>query len=96
MNGKIGGNPLLRRAGALAVVAAVAVLTTACGVVHINFGPASAKSATFQPNLAFVRCMHSHGLTNFPNPKPSKSVTVRLDGNSPAARSYDACKHLLP
>jgi subtilase family serine protease len=95
MNGKTGGNRGPRRAGALAVVAAAAVLTTACGVVHVHFGSARAESVTFQPNPAFMQCMHSHGLTNLPNPNPSKSITVQLKGNSPVARAYDACKHLL-
>jgi subtilase family serine protease len=99
MTGKTGGNPGMRRAAALAVVAAVAVLTAGCSVVHVHFGspaaPASAGTATFRPNSAFVRCVHSHGLPSFPSPNTSKNVTVQLKVNSPMTRAYDACKHLL-
>ena len=72
MNGKTGGNRGLRRAAALAVVAAVAVLTAACGVVHVHFGSsggsASAGSATYRADLAYAQCMQTHGLPDFPDP----------------------------
>ena len=75
MNGMTGGNRGLRRAAALAVVAAVAVLTTGCGVVHVHFGSsggsASTGSAAYRADLAYAQCMRAHGLTNFPNPSPS-------------------------
>lgn len=83
----------LRRAGILAVVAVVAMLATACGVVHVHFGSGSTGSVTIQPNLAFVHCMRSHGVPSFPN--SVKSVTVQLTGNGPIARGYEDCKHLL-
>lgn len=104
MNGKIGGNRAPRRAVALAVAAAVAVLTTACGVVHVHVGSAggsaSTGSTTYQENLAFAQCMRTHGLPGFPNPDRSSgnfgdSSQLAGSGNSPAARAYDACKHLL-
>ena len=100
VNGKTRGSRALRRAAVLPVVAAVAVLATGCDVVHVHFGSSGASaspgSVTFQPTLAFVQCMHSHGLKTFPNPSPGKSVTLQLTGNSPIVRGYDACKHLLP
>jgi subtilase family serine protease len=112
MNDRTGGTRLLRRGGALAVTVAVAVLTTACGVVHVHFGSsggsASTGSATYRAELAYAQCMRAHGLPGFPNPNPSgglsfhhqrrPSRSVRLNGNpnSPAARANDACKHLLP
>lgn len=103
MNGKTGGSGGLRRAGALLVVAAVAVLATACGVVHVHFGSsggsASAGSPTYQAELAYAQCTRAHGLSGFPNPNPSggPSIHHQLNGNpnSPAARANDACKHLL-
>jgi len=101
MNGKTGGNRGLRRAAALAVAAAVAVLTTACGVVHVHFGSsagsASTGSATYRAELAYAQCMRAHGLPSFPNPNPSggPSAHVNVNPNSPAARANDACKHLL-
>ena len=69
MNDKTGGSRGPRRAGALAVVAAVAVLATACGV-HVSFsgGSASTGSAAFRENLAYAQCMQTHGVPNFPDP----------------------------
>jgi hypothetical protein len=101
MNGTARSNWRLRRAGALAVVAAVAVLTTACGV-HVHFGlhsgPAS-TGANYRTSLAYAHCMQTHGVPNFPDPKPSShySISGQLNGshNSALARANDACKHLL-
>ena len=111
MNDRTGGTRLLRRGGALAVAVAVAVLTTACGLVHVHFGSsggsASTGSATYRAELAYAQCMRAHGLPGFPQPKPSGGLSfhhqrrphrsAHLDGNpnSPAARANDACKHLL-
>ncbi len=89
---------------ALAVAAAVAVLTTACGVVHVHFGSsggsASTGSAAYRAELAYAQCMRAHGLPGFPSPNPSggPSVHQQVNGNpnSPAARANAACKHLLP
>jgi hypothetical protein len=102
MNGNTGGNRGPRRAGALAVVAAVALLTAGCGI-HISFGDSSAStgSATYRASLAYAQCMRAHGLPNFPDPHPSErfSFSFRIQltrhRNSPAARANDACKHLL-
>jgi subtilase family serine protease len=101
MSGKTGGNRGPRRAAALAVAAAVAVLTTACGVVHVHFGSsggsASTGSATYRTELAYAKCMRAHGLPGFPNPLPSggPSTHVNVNPHSPAVRANDACKHLL-
>jgi hypothetical protein len=94
MNNKTGGNRSPRRARAVAVMAAVAMLTAGCGFVHVQFEVGSPRSATFRPNRAFVQCMRNHGLRNF-NPNLSMDVTVQLTGKSHVARSYHACKHLL-
>ncbi len=91
-----------RGAGALAVVAAVTVLAAACGggSPSPSAGSAPAKPAAYRENLAFAHCMRAHGLPGFPTPKPSASFSfggqLTGNGNSPAARAYDACKHLLP
>ncbi len=100
-NHKIRGNRRLRRAAALAVAATMTVLTAACGVVHIHSGSASgsapAKPATYQEDLAYARCMQTHGVPGFPDPNPSGgfSISGQPHGNSPAARANDACEHLL-
>ena len=100
MNGNTGASRGPRGAGALAVVAAVAVLT-ACGGGHSSsVGSASAESAAYRANLAFAHCMQSHGLPGFPDPNPSGTFSfgrgLTGNSNSPAARAYDACKYLLP
>ena len=101
MNGAAGGNRGPRRAAALAVVAAIAVLTAACGVhVHIGSsgGSASAEPPTYRANLAYAHCMQTHGVPDFPNPNPSQgfSISGHPTGNSPLARADDACQQLLP
>jgi subtilase family serine protease len=98
MKGKTGGSRGPRRAAALTVVAAVAVLT-ACGAsASSSAGSASTGSATYRADLAFAQCMRAHGLTKFPNPVPSAAFRIngQPHGNSPAARAVDACEHLLP
>ncbi len=99
MKGRASSNGRLRRTGALSVVAAVAVLTTACGV-HVHFGFHSGPApANYRASLAYAHCMQTHGVPNFPNPKPSGHYSIRgqLNGgrNSPLVRANDACKHLL-
>jgi hypothetical protein len=93
MNDRTAGTRLLRRGGALAVAAAVAVLATACSVVHVHFGSsggsASTASATYRAKLAYAQCMRAHGVPGFPNPNPSGGPSFQLNGNpnSPAARA---------
>lgn len=104
MNGKTAGNRGLRRTGALAGAAAVAVLMAGCGMVHVSFGGSSSTGqATFRDDLAYARCMQTHGLPRFPDPTRSHggisysiSVNTNPSRNGPAVRAYDACKHLLP
>jgi len=97
MNSKTGHG--LRRAGPLAAVAAVTLLTAACGVVHVHFGSAPAQPAQppYRVELAYAQCMRTHGLPSFPDPSPSGSFSWHLSGSpgSPVARANDACKHLL-
>jgi subtilase family serine protease len=98
------GNRGPRRAAGLAVVAAVAVLT-ACGGSPSSSkstsggGPASTESATYRADLAYAQCMQTHGVPDFPDPKPSANIGISISGqpsgNSPAARANDACEHLL-
>ena len=111
MNGKTGGNRGPRRAAALAVVAAVAVLA-ACGgsptphggspTPHggsssSSDGSASTETATYRADLAYAHCMQTHGVPDFPDPKPSGDISIsgQPRGNSPAARANEACEHLL-
>jgi subtilase family serine protease len=103
MNGKTGGDRGPWRAAALAVAAAVALLTTACSVVHVHVGSsggsASTGSATYRAELAYAQCMRAHGLPGFPNPNPPGgpgiNAHMNTNPNGPAARANTACKHLL-
>lgn len=98
MNGKYGASRSPRRAGVLAVVAAAAMLTAACGVQVSPGDPAG--SAAYRANLAYAHCMRSHGAPNFPIPRPGQSF--HISGHPPAhlhgrmARANQACEHLLP
>jgi hypothetical protein len=99
MNDKTGGNRGLRRAGALAVVAAVAVLSTACGGASDQSSASSGPGdPTYAQELALTKCMHSHGEPNFPDPSPSggfnASVLPVIDSSQGQA-AYGACRHLL-
>ena len=104
MNDKTGGWPGPQRASALAVLAAVVMLTAACGVAHVSFGNSGSTgptkgSVTYKSNLAFAHCMQTHGLPSFPDPGQSQGVSAgqRVTGtsNSPAGRAYHACEQLL-
>ena len=104
MSGKTGGNRGLWRAAALAVAAAVAVLITGCGLVHMHLGYSGSHAPTgpaaYRAGLAYAQCMRAHGLAGFPIPYPSGgpgfSVRLNVNPNSPAARAIAACQHLLP
>jgi hypothetical protein len=103
MNGKTGGHRGPWRAATPAVAAAVAVLSTAGGVVHVHFGSsggsASPGSAAYRAELAYAQCMRAHGLPGFPDPNPSRGPGIHahmsINPNSPAARANAACRHLL-
>jgi phosphate/sulfate permease len=102
MNDKTGSHRGARRAGALAVVAAIAALTTACDVVHVHVGSSappstSTGSSTYQQHLAYAHCMQSHGMPGFPDPVPSTSFSGQVSASpgTVAARANDACKYLL-
>ena len=68
MNDRTDGGRNRRRAGALTAMAAVALLTAACGV-HVSLGghASSASSAstgapTYAQEVALAQCMRGHGV----------------------------------
>jgi hypothetical protein len=91
MNGKTGGNLVQRRAGALAVMAALAGLATACGSTAPPSDSSAASvdgyvfggSVTVAQELALVQCMRSHGAPGFPDPNSSGSFTLTTTPNGP-------------
>ncbi len=85
MNETAGGRrhwcrPRPRRAGVLAVMAGLVLLTAACGgslsssgSPSTTGGPSStgtggASSSFVSHDLAFARCVRAHGVPNFPDP----------------------------
>jgi hypothetical protein len=93
MNDKTGGHGGLRRAGALAVVAAVAVLATACGG---SAPSSSASSPTFAQEVALAQCMRSHGAPNFPDPNAAGGFSLNGPITSEMLAAYGHCRHLVP
>jgi Rieske Fe-S protein len=99
MYDKTGGTRVLRRAGALAVVAAVAALATACGG---GTDPSSASSPSFAQEVALAHCLRSHGEPNFPDPPANGQGTAPstgpgFDPNSPRfLAAVRICQHVLP
>lgn len=102
MNDKTGGGRGLRRAGALAVAAAVTMLAAGCGVVHVHFGNGSASpsasSPTYAQLVALAQCMRSHSEPDFPDPSASGSFSssvLSTLNTSQGQAAYGACRHLL-
>jgi hypothetical protein len=98
MNDQTGSNRGPRRAGALAVAAAVAVLATACGG---GSAPPSASAPTYAQVLAFAQCVRSHGVPDFARGLGGQSPALGNKGainpNSPQFQAaLAACQHLLP
>ena len=87
---------------AVAVLAAVAVLTAACsGGPASTAGSSGASQGGLAQALAFAHCMRSHGAPNFPDPEPDgsggfvkKPILESAFNASPSARA--ACAHLMP
>ena len=94
-----------RRACALAVAAAVAVLATACGGGSV---PSAASAPNYAQELALAQCMRGHGVPDFPDPSASGGYTLTSDGSlagnggtvsiesSQVQAAYGECRHLLP
>jgi hypothetical protein len=105
--------PRLRRAGPAAALVASAMLIAACGggsngpAVAGTGSPTSPKSSTDQPAkgspLAYAKCMRSHGVPDFPDPKSNGELQLSAGPGSdlgPDAPQFQkaqrACRSLLP
>jgi len=106
MNGNTAGNRGPRLAMAMVAVAAVAVLAVAFRVhaqTSFSTGSGQPGSAAYRQEIAFVRCMRSHGMPDLPDPPPGGSVSVQLTQNGAGGKSsgtvpqaFDACGRLAP
>jgi len=84
---------------AVVVLAAVALLTAACGGSDSTAGSSEAGQGLLAQALAFAHCMRSHGAPDFPDPNSSGVFMV----NPSTSSRYDAplstrqaCAHLRP
>ena len=89
------GRSGLRRALALAALAATATLVAACGA---NSPPGATGSAQYQKALAFSKCMRSHGALGFPDPTSQGTITVTqaMLSSAQIRSAGSSCKNLLP
>ena len=84
---------------ALAVLALVALLTTACGGGSPSTGgSAGAGQGRLAQALAFAHCMRSHGAPDFPDPDSAGGFPVKPSNSSSidAPQAHAACAHLYP
>ena len=102
MNDNYGGDRRLPRARLLPAMAAVAVLTAACGGSPAS-SSAAGGSANYQQALAYSQCMRAHGVAGFPDPDAQGNIIAPVSGSQPADRNSGAfqaadtaCRHLLP
>jgi hypothetical protein len=100
----------LRRAGFLvASLLAVGTLVAACGSGPASPGVArglsststtsasSSQSSSYRSDLAYATCIRSHGVPNFPDPKPGGGFNISSNPNDPQLQAaQQACGNLLP
>jgi hypothetical protein len=77
--------------------AALALLIAGCG------GGSSAPIAATPHKgvlFAYVQCMRSHGVPNFPDPIPGQGIPkdqiIRLSGSPQFSVATNACQHVMP
>src|SRR6516164_10009398 len=84
---------------AAAALAAVAMLTAACGGGSPSAaGSPGAGQGRLAQALAFAHCMRSHGAPDFPDPDSSGGFAMKpSDGSSfNVPQAHAACAHLYP
>jgi hypothetical protein len=84
---------------AVAVLAAVAVLTAACGGGSASTaGSSGSGQGRLAQALAFAHCMRSHGAPDFPDPNSSGGFTMKPSNSSSfnLPQAHAACAHLYP
>ena len=97
----------MRTAAAIMVAASLLLLAAACGRSpssagsSIGSGGATTAGGTSSQLLAFVRCVRSHGVANYPDPTSSGKLPTATPQQLGVSSSQDraaenACQHLLP
>lgn len=100
-----------RRAGVLAIMAGLVLLTAACGGSPSSSGSPSttggpsttgtggASSSFVSHDLAFARCVRAHGVPNFPDPNANGQEPPSVKDISKSPRfpaASNACRYLIP
>jgi hypothetical protein len=96
--------PGTRSAAAIIATATLALIVAACDSSPSSIasgGPSNASESSNSQQLAYSRCVRSHGVPNFPDPDSSggfsKTTLQRLSAsNSRYPAATQACAHLLP
>jgi hypothetical protein len=100
MNATYRAGRIRRRAGTLAVLAAAGALTAACGLAHASVHTDLTGSAGYRANVAYARCMRTHGAPDFPLPRRGESFHISGHPTGAVhgarAKANAACEHLLP
>jgi hypothetical protein len=101
MNGSSGCGRDRRRswprwAAALAAMACIALLATACGGGSSPAASAAGGSTRVQAALSYARCMRSHGVPDFPDPDPDGNFNLPSSPvSSQETAANQVCNHLL-
>jgi len=103
MNSDTGRHRGRRRAGVLAALVGMALLTAACGgstPTGAGGSSSTGASALHQEELAVAQCMRSHGVPDFPDPaangRPHVSPNSLGVSSSVYQSALNACRHLAP
>ena len=76
-------------------IVAVSLLSAGCGGSAATSAAGSHRSV-----LAYVRCMHTHGVPNFPDPEPQggidKSKVIALGSGPEVRAASNACAQVMP
>jgi hypothetical protein len=102
--------PPRRALTAFGAAAAVVVILAGCGgnspsSASLSGAAAAAKGGPGATAFAFSRCMRSHGVTNFPDPKVTTSaggssvaigINPSISGQPAFKTAQKACNHILP
>ncbi len=96
--------------GRLRPIAATAFAICVCSIVLSACGGSSSggsgtssgpSASSYQSFLSFSKCMRSHGVPDFPDPRPNGGLSITpadgLNPTSPAMKAaQQTCQHLLP
>jgi hypothetical protein len=90
-------------AAGLMIVAALAAgcgggpASSSAGASGSPAASGSSAGSTYRSDLAYAACIRSHGVPNFPDPKPGGGFDMTSNPNDPQLQAAQReCAHLLP